>query len=89
MTTRVAGSSYTLTYDAESRLVNVSGGGMTASFLYDGDGNRVKATVGTVTTAFVGGYYEWTSSGNTLYYSAGGAQVAMRRLMVVRARPVF
>ena len=65
MTTRTAGSSYTLTYDAESRLVSVSGGGITAAFVYNGDGNRVQSTVGT-TTAFAGAY-EWTSSGNTLF----------------------
>jgi len=59
--------------------VSVSGSGISAAFVFDGDGNRVKATVSNVTTAFVGGYYEWTSNGNTAYYSAGGARVAMRR----------
>jgi len=36
---------YTLTYDAENHLTAVSGAA-TASFTYDGDGNRVKGTVG-------------------------------------------
>ncbi len=35
----VEGHSYTLSYDAENRLVGVSGY-VTASFVYDGDGNR-------------------------------------------------
>ena len=78
MTTRNAGNIYTLSYDAENRVTAVSGGGISASFVYDGDGNRVQATVSGVTTTFVGAY-EWTANGNTLYYSAGGARVAMRR----------
>ncbi len=35
----VGGHSYTLVYDAENRLVGVSGY-VTANFVYDGDGNR-------------------------------------------------
>jgi len=36
---------YQLTYDAENRLVTVSGTSIaTATFVYDGDGNRVKST---------------------------------------------
>ena len=43
MTRNVSGSSYTLGYDAENRLVSVSGAA-TATFYYDGDGNRVKSS---------------------------------------------
>jgi YD repeat-containing protein len=65
MTQRViVGQTYNLTYDAENRLTGVSGA-VTATFVYDGDGNRVKGTIGGVTTAYVGDYYEWTSSSNT------------------------
>ncbi|MEZ4864112.1 MAG: hypothetical protein R3C14_22550 [Caldilineaceae bacterium] len=38
------------TYDVENRLVSVNGGA-TASFVYDGDNQRVKGTAGGVTTA--------------------------------------
>jgi YD repeat-containing protein len=51
------GQSFTLTYDAENRLVSVSGAAM-ASFVYDGDGRRVKATVNGVTSDYVGDHYE-------------------------------
>ncbi|MBK9231628.1 MAG: hypothetical protein IPO15_12470 [Anaerolineae bacterium] len=34
-----------MTYDAENRLTAMSGG-VTASCVYDGDGNRVKGTIG-------------------------------------------
>ena len=39
MTRNVSGSSYTLGYDTENRLVSVTGAA-TATFYYDGDGNR-------------------------------------------------
>ncbi|OGO35714.1 MAG: hypothetical protein A2W35_01905 [Chloroflexi bacterium RBG_16_57_11] len=43
-TTRViGGSTYTLGYDAENRLVSVSGPWSSAQFTYDGDGRRVKS----------------------------------------------
>ena len=48
-----------------------------ATFVYDADGQRVKGTVGTVTTGYVGNYYEVGSSTRTYYY-LGGLRVAMR-----------
>ncbi len=42
-----------LTYDAENRLVEVNNGA-TARFVYDRDGNRVKATLGSTTIVYVG-----------------------------------
>ncbi len=70
---------YNPQYDAESRLTAVSGSA-TASFVFDGDGNRVKSTAGGVTTVHIGAYFEWTGSTSTMktYYSAGGARVAVR-----------
>jgi hypothetical protein len=35
-------------------------GATTASFVYDGDGKRVKGTAGGLTTTYIGNYYEWT-----------------------------
>ncbi len=69
----------TLSYDAENRLTSLSGG-VTASYVYDGDGNRVKETTGSVNTVYIGAYFEWTGSTTTMkkYYSAGGTRVAMR-----------
>ncbi|MCX7854281.1 MAG: hypothetical protein N2383_16060, partial [Caldilineales bacterium] len=43
---KIGATTYTLTYDAENRLTGVSGGA-SASFVYDGDGQRVKANFGT------------------------------------------
>ena len=39
----ISGSAYTLAYDAENRLVGVTGGA-TQTFIYNGDGKRVKST---------------------------------------------
>lgn len=67
------------TYDAENHLTSVSGGA-SASFVYDGDGNRVKATFGSSTIACVGNYFEWKGSTSTMvkYYYVNGQRVAMR-----------
>ncbi len=56
------------------------------SFVYDGDGNRVKTTFGTAAaTYYVGNHFEWTGSTSTMvkYYYAGGQRVAMRKGGVV------
>jgi YD repeat-containing protein len=79
---RVGGITYTLIYDAESRLVQIKrGSSIQATYTYDGNGNRVKTAVGSTTTAFVGNFLEWTGSTNTMkkYYYAGGQRVAMRQ----------
>jgi hypothetical protein len=50
-----------------------------ATFVYDGDGKRVKSVFNsTVTTYFVGNYYEVTASTVTKYYYAGAQRIAMR-----------
>ena len=55
-----------------------------AVYLYDGDGNRVKATVNGTVTVYQGNYYEATLSapniiGSTVkYYFANGQMVAER-----------
>ena len=71
---------YTLTYDTENHMTSYIGGTVNASFVYDGDGPRVQATVNGVTTKFVGSHVEWKSSTSDMvrYYYAGGVRVAMR-----------
>ena len=64
-------------------------GGITASYTYDGDGSRVKADFGAGSvTAYVGAYYEQTTSGAsttiTKYYQAGDQRVALRVNGVLR-----
>ncbi|MGB4976087.1 MAG: RHS repeat-associated core domain-containing protein, partial [Anaerolineae bacterium] len=79
-TRRISGSQdITLSYDAENRLTAMSGG-VTSSYVYDGDGKRVKETAGGATTVYIGNTFEWTGSTATMksYYYAGGTRVAMR-----------
>jgi len=50
-----------------------------ATFVYDGDGRRVKSVInGTTTTYFVGAHYEVTGSTITKHYYAGAQRIAMR-----------
>jgi hypothetical protein len=59
--------------------MTATGTGLSASFVYDGDGKRVKQTIGGVaTTSFIGNYYE-VSGSTTKYYYAGGQRIAMRQ----------
>ena len=81
MLTRVGGGkTFDYAYDAEHHLTSVSGS-TTASMVYDGDGNRVKATIGGTTTVFIGKHFEWTGSTSTLikYFYAGTQRIAMKK----------
>jgi RHS repeat-associated protein len=69
-------ANYTQQWDKENRLTSVTGSG-TATFVYDEDGNRVKATLNGVTTAYIGNYYEQTGSAIKKYYYAGGTRIAV------------
>jgi YD repeat-containing protein len=78
MTSRnVNGQSFTLNYDAENRLVSITGAA-TATFVYDGDSKQVKATVNGVTTYYIGNHYEVKSGVVTKYYFAGATRLAVR-----------
>ena len=80
-TTRIIGSdTFALIYDAENRLVEVKKNSVTmATFVYDGDGKRVKSIFNsTLTTYFVGTHYEVANGVVTKYYFAGAQRVAMR-----------
>jgi len=75
---------YTLSYDAENRLVQVQKNGSTiASFTFDADGKRVKSVMDGETTLFVGAHYE-VKNGNqiTQYYLAGTTRVAIRKYTI-------
>jgi RHS repeat-associated protein len=70
------GLSYTQSWDPENRLTGVSSSA-SATFVYDGDGNRIKATLNGVTTAYLGNYYEWSNSAHKKYYYAGTQRIAV------------
>lgn len=64
-------------WDAENRPVAVSGD-VTAAYVYDGDGNRVKKTENGVTTLYINRYFEvdLSTSTNTSFYYLGNKLVA-------------
>jgi RHS repeat-associated protein len=68
--------SFTQQWDKENRLITVTGTA-SGSFVYDGDGNRVKATLNGTTTAYIGNYYEQTGAAIKKYYYAGGTRIAV------------
>jgi len=68
----------TYTYDAESRQVSASGGGGT-TYVYDGDGQRVKKVSGGTTTVFV---YDAQGQLAAEYSSAAGSGVGRNYLTV-------
>jgi len=80
----VNGAGRILIYDYENRPTNITNGGQTTTFVYDGDGGRVKKIVGNTTTTYIGKLYECeTSSGTTQcvkYIWAGGQRVAMKQV---------
>jgi RHS repeat-associated protein len=86
------GTKYKQDYNFENQLIRVqtmadvgcTGTATTvASFIYDGDGKRVKATMDGTTTTFVGNYYEVTDTGAvTKYYYAGTQLVARRKYTI-------
>ncbi|MFZ5881280.1 MAG: protein-glutamine glutaminase family protein [Chloroflexota bacterium] len=86
--TRIIGAdTYNLKYDAENRLIEVKKNSViTATFLFDGDGRRVKSVLGAEITLFFGAHYEIKNPGptqiETKYYLAGGSRVAMRSYTV-------
>jgi RHS repeat-associated protein len=68
--------SFTQQWDKENRLITVTGSA-SGSFVYDGDGHRVKVTLNGVTTAYIGNYYEQTGSTIKKYYYAGAQRLAV------------
>ena len=53
-------TTYTLGYDPENRLTSISGGTLTARYVFDGDGKRVLSVVGDTRTLYVNQYFEVT-----------------------------
>jgi RHS repeat-associated protein len=71
---------YALSYDAENRLTSIAKNNPTiATFVFDGDGKRVKSMVNGESTLFVGPHYEVTGTQVTKYYFAGAQRIAMRK----------
>jgi RHS repeat-associated protein len=74
------GDNRTITWDVENRPVSITKAGVTTTFIYDGDGSRVKQTVGGVVTTYVNKYFEKTGADNTSNYYLGGKLIAVKKI---------
>ena len=54
----LTGAGRTLTWNSENKPLTVVQGGTTTTFVYDGDGGRVKKIVGSTTTRYISKLYE-------------------------------
>lgn len=63
--TTTTGTERTLTYDVEGRLAAIAGD-VQASFVYDGDGARIKKSEGDITTVYIGAHYERSTGAQPL-----------------------
>jgi len=74
----VAGKGRTLEWDSDNRLASVTQEGITTTFAYDANGQRVKRSSPSGTTYFFGPLLELGPEGLIRYYFAGPQLVARR-----------
>ncbi|MFN8444225.1 MAG: RHS repeat-associated core domain-containing protein [Caldilineaceae bacterium] len=75
-----------MVYDYENRLRQVKQRAtVLATFVYDANGQRVKSTVGAVTTIYIGSVYEYQAGATTHYYEGN----ALRRTGYASNNGVF
>jgi len=58
----------------------MTSGGTTTTFIYDGDGGRVKKTAGTATTVYIGQLYVCDNGACTKMIFAGSTRVAQKEV---------
>ncbi|GJL80244.1 MAG: hypothetical protein NPINA01_32330 [Nitrospinaceae bacterium] len=75
-----SGGGRTIEYDIENRPTSIVSGGTTTTFVYDGDGGRVKKTAGSATTVYIGKLYVCENGACTRMIFAGGTRVAQKEV---------
>jgi len=71
-----SGAGRTLTYNLENKPVTVTTAGQTTTFVYDGDGERVKKNAGSTTTRYISKLYECDNTSCSRMIFAGGQRIA-------------
>lgn len=74
----VQGAGRSITYNPWNRPARATSGATTTAFVYDGEGERVKKTVGATTTIYIGKLYECTSGICSKYIFAAGQRIALK-----------
>jgi uncharacterized protein RhaS with RHS repeats len=73
-----SGAGRTITPDYDNRPKTITKSGVTATFVYDYAGQRIKKTVGTTTTVYIGKLYICTGSTCSKYIFANGNRIAVK-----------
>ncbi|OQW62878.1 MAG: hypothetical protein BVN28_04805, partial [Nitrospira sp. ST-bin4] len=72
----VTGAGRTYTWNLENKPLTTVQGGTTTTFVYDGDGGRVKKIVGSTTTRYISKIYECDNANCTRFIWAGSTRIA-------------
>jgi RHS repeat-associated protein len=72
-----------ISYDYDNMPISMTKSGVTTTFMYDGNGARVKKIAKTlsgsiVETLYIGKLYEWSAGVGTKYIFAGGQRIAQK-----------
>ena len=70
------GAGRTYTWNQENKPLTIVQGGTTTTFVYDGDGGRVKKIVGTMTTRYLSKLYECDNTNCSRFIWAGSTRIA-------------
>ncbi len=72
----LTGAGRTYTWNLENKPLTTVQGGTTTTFVYDGDGGRVKKIVGSTTTRYISKIYECDNANCTRFIWAGSTRIA-------------
>jgi RHS repeat-associated protein len=72
----LTGAGRTYTWNSENKPLTIVQGGTTTTFVYDGDGGRVKKNDGSTITRYIGKLYECDNANCTRFIWAEGARIA-------------
>jgi RHS repeat-associated protein len=72
----LTGAGRTYTWNPENKPLTIVQGGTTTTFVYDGDGARVKKVVGTTTTRYIHKLYECDNTNCSRFVWAGSMRIA-------------
>jgi len=72
----LTGAGRTYTWNQENKPLTIVQGGTTTTFVYDGDGGRVKKILGTTTTRYISKLYECDNTNCSRFIWAGSTRIA-------------
>ncbi len=76
----LTGAGRTFTYDVENRPTSIVSGGQTTTFVYDGEGRRVKKQTGSSVVWYISKLYECDTTTCQKYIWSGDQRVAVKQV---------